>query len=48
MRLLFVLMLTACTVSGFDKSRRIEYSCERNGELLLEWEDDDRQVELRK
>ena len=43
---LMVILLTGCTISGFDKSRKIEYSCEHNGNLTLEWQDEDTEVEL--
>ena len=45
---LMVILLAGCTISGFDKSRKIEYSCEHNGNLTLEWQDEDTEVELKK
>jgi hypothetical protein len=45
---LVIILLAGCSISGFDKSRKIEYSCEHNGNLTLEWQDEDTEVELKK
>ena len=47
-KLLLFTLLVGCSISGFDKSRKIEYSCEHNGKLTLEWEDDDTVIEVQK
>lgn len=49
MKLLAItLFLSACTVSTLDRNRAVEYTCEKNGTLTVEWGDAAKEAELKK
>ena len=47
MRLLIILLLTACASTDTERVRHVKYSCERNGELDMFWADEENEVEVR-